>query len=210
MVATTRPLGARLDDQRGFTLVEFMIAALIMTIVLGGTVTLATQMQRSYSTELDDAALEQEARYALDWIARDLRSAGSDPYGIVADDQEVWLDPNGGGDTDDSIRIQSDIHDPDGVLDDDGENVTIELDPVARVITRTDANADDPSALAMTDAIFTDLKFTFLNAGRVATTNPKLVAYVQVEVTAQSEGSSAFLAQGKTVTLSTEVRLRTR
>src|SRR5688572_14756612 len=165
MVTTTTRRHVRFNDQQGFTLIEFMIAASIMSVVLGGTVMLATQMQQSYTSRLDGAVLEQEARYALDWIARDLRSAGSDPYGIVADDQEVWLDPDAGAVNDDSIRIQSDINGPDGVLDDEGENVTIALDPVNRVITRTDTNAADPSAQSMTDAIFTALKFTFLNAG---------------------------------------------
>ena len=69
-----------LCDARGFTLVEFMIAALITTAVLGGTVVLATQLQQGYSTQLDDVLVEQEARFALDWIARILRSAGSNPY----------------------------------------------------------------------------------------------------------------------------------
>jgi len=191
-------------------LIDFTIAALIMSIVLGGAIVLATQLQQSYSTRLDDAGVQQEARYALDWIARDLRSAGSDPYGIVADDQEIWLDPNAGAMPDDSIRIQSDIHLPDGVLDDEGENVTIALDPLNRVITRTDANADDPSAQPMTDAIFTALRFTFLNAGRVATTNPKLVAYVRIEVSAQSRARDPNTGEFTTATLATEVRLRTR
>lgn len=202
---TATPRQRRPDSEGGFTLVEFMIAALITTIVLGGTVGLATQLQQAYSTQLDDAAVEQEARYALDWIARDLRSAASDPYDIIADDQEVWIDPNGGLDTDDSIRVQADVNDPDGVLDGDGENVTIAFDSANNVITRLDANADDPAAVAMTDAIITDLRFTFLNNNRTATTSPALVAYVQVQVTAESRG-----ARSTTSTLSTEVRLRTR
>ena len=71
MVDTRRTTRRRtLGDARGFTLVEFMIAALIMTAVLGGTVMLASQLQQGYSTQLDDVVVEQEVRYALDWIAR--------------------------------------------------------------------------------------------------------------------------------------------
>ena len=191
--------------ESGFTLVEFMIAAAITTAVLGATVALAMQIQQAYSTQLDDAAAEQEARYALDWIARDLRSAGSDPYNIIPDNQEVWIDPNGGADTDDSIRVQADINNPDGVLDGDGENVTIAFDSVNNVITRLDANADDPAAVAMTEGIFTDLRFTFLNSAGAVTTSPTLVAYVQVEVTAESPGDRRTAS-----TLATEIRLRTR
>ena len=77
-----------LHGESGFTLVEFLISALIMSIVLGSAVGLATQIQAAYGTQYDDNVAEQEARYALDWIARDLRSAGSDAYGVIAEDQE--------------------------------------------------------------------------------------------------------------------------
>jgi Tfp pilus assembly protein PilW len=197
-------------DERGFTLVELMIAATLTTIALGSTIMLATQIQQAYGTQLDDATVEQEARYALEWIAKDLRSAASDPYEIIADEQEVWLDPNAGADTNDSIRVQADINPPDGDILDEGENVTIALDPVNGVITRQDANAADPAALAMTEAIFTDLSFAFLNASRAVTTSSKLVAYVQVQVTAQSRGRNPHTGAFTSSTLATEVRLRTR
>jgi len=183
MVAKPVTTRARLAGDQGFTLVEFMIAALIMSFVLGGTVMLATQMQQAYSTQLDDAALEQEARYALDWIARDLRSAASDAYYEIDEDQEFVIDPNGGGDPDDSLQIQADINPPDGLIDDNGEDITIELDPLTRIITRYDAIADDTEE--MTDGIFTDLQFTFLDSTRTVTANPQSVSYVQVQVTAE-------------------------
>jgi type IV pilus assembly protein PilW len=199
---------ARFTSDQGFTLVEFMIAALVMSFVLGSTVMLAMQMQQAYSTHLDDVALEQEARYALDWIARDLRSAGSDAYYQINASQEFFIDPNGGADPDDSIRFQADINPPDGVLDDPGENVTIALDPVNRVITRLDTNAAVTET--MTDAIFTDLQFTFLDSTRTVTANPQAVAYVRVRVTAQSRAWNPNLGAFPSSTLSTEVRLRTR
>jgi prepilin-type N-terminal cleavage/methylation domain-containing protein len=198
----------RLVSEKGFTLVEFMIAALVMSFVLGGTVMLATQLQQSYSTQLDDAALEQEARYALDWIARDLRQAASDPYHEIDSDQELFIDPNGGGDPDDSIRIQADINPPDGVLDDDGENVTIEFDAVNGVITREDTVASTTED--MTDGIFTDLQFTFLDGGHTATTDPSNVVYVRVQVTAQSRAWNSNLGERPSFTLAKEVRVRTR
>ena len=196
-------------NECGFTLVEFMIAAALTTIVLGSTLMLATQIQQSYGTQLDDAAVEQEARYVLDWIARDLRSAGSDPYLVIPPAQGVWLDPNGGADDDDSIRVEADINPPDGVLD-DGEDITIAFDPANSVITRQDHNAADPSAVAMTEAIFTDLSFTFLNASRAETTQSTLVAFVQVQVTTQSRARNPFTGAFTTSTFATDVRLRTR
>lgn len=197
--------------ERGFTLIEFMIAAAIMSAVLGATVALAVQIQEGYGTQLDDVAVEQEARYALDWIARDLRSAGSDPYLAILNAEEIWLDPNGGADTDDSIRIQADINLPNGVIDGRGENVTIAFDSVNGLITRQDWNdPDDATAVAMTEAIFTDLSFTYLDASRTVTANSELVAYIRVQVTAQSRARNRITGEFTTSTLATEVRLRTR
>jgi Tfp pilus assembly protein PilW len=211
MVATPpQPRRRQLASESGFTLVEFMIAAAIMTAVLGATVALATQIQQSYGTQLDDATAEQEARYALDWIARDLRSAASDAYEIIADNQEVWLDPNAGVDDDDSIRVQADVNPPDGVLDDEGENVTIALDTANNVITREDPNAADPAALAMTEAIITDLSFTYLDDTRAETADSEAVAFIQVQVTAQSRARNPVTGEFTSSTLATEVRLRTR
>ena len=191
-----------------------MIAGLIMSIVLGGTIALATQIQKAYGNQLDDVAVEQEARFALDWIARDLRSAGSDPYDIIPNNQEVWIDPNAGPDANDSIRVQADSANPgpDGDILDPGENVTITIAGASpnMFITRQDPNAADPAALAMTEAIFTDLTFSYLNAAHAATANSELVTYVQVQVTAQSRARNPNTLQFTTSTLSTEVRLRTR
>ena len=211
MVARVRSVAGRGVAEGGFTLIEFMIAAAISTMVLGGVVALATQIQQAYGTQLDDVAVEQEARYALDWIVRDLRSAGSDPYEIVDSTEEIWLDPNGGADTDDSIRIQADVNPPDGDILDERENVTIAFDSVKGVITRQDANdPDDATAVAMTEAIFTDLSFTPLDASRAATASSQLVAYIQVQVTARSRARNPVTGEYTTSTLATEVRVRTR
>ena len=196
-----------MTSAEGFTLVEFMIAAFIMSLVLGSTVMLATQMQQVYSTQLDDAALEQEARYALDWIARDIRSAASDPYHAVDADDEFTIDPNGGGD-DNSIQTRADINPPDGLIDDTGEDITIELDEDTGIITRYDAVTDDTEE--MTDSIFTGLQFTFLDLTRTVTADAAAVAYVHVEVTAESRAWNPNLGRRPSATLSTEIRLRTR
>lgn len=194
-------------DESGFTLIELLISSLIMSLVLGGSVALATQVQRAYQMDLDNVAVEQEARYALDWIARELRSAASDPYGVIPVDQRIWIDPNGGAVADDSIRIQADINPVDGDIADPGENVTIDLNGGS--IRRRDVNNGNV-ALPMTDAIFTDLGFTFLDASRTPTADSTLVAYIGVTVTAQSRGRNFYTGGNTSSTLSTDVRVRTR
>jgi hypothetical protein len=220
-----RAIGRRmLRDARGFTLIEFMIACLITTAVLGGTVMLASQLQQGYATQLDDVLVEQEVRYALDWITRILRSAGSNPYNVATspcptagtDFAAIRIDPDGDG-TDDDIRIQADISPPNGILGGDsggncieeGEDVTIAHDADALTITREDNNID-AAPEAMTEPIISELIFTYLDASRNVTTNPDAVTYVQVQVTGRSKTYNTILGEYPETTLTTDVHIRTR
>lgn len=225
VAAYQQPGGNRtLRDARGFTLVEFMIACLITTAVLGGTVMLASQLQQGYSTQLDDVLVEQEVRYALDWITRILRSAGSNPYSLNTSPcptvgtafQAIRIDPDGDG-TDNDIRIQADISPPNGILGgtvagtctEEGEDVTIAHDAAALTITQDDNNTvGGPEA--MTEPIITELEFTYLDAARNVTTNPDLIAYVALQVTGRSKSYNTILGEYPETTLNTEVHIRTR
>jgi Tfp pilus assembly protein PilW len=128
-------------NERGFTLAELLIASVVTLLVLGGAVAATSQVQVSYRRQIEDAAAEQEGRYALEWVSRLIRSAGNNPYSLPpasppADpstqipecppapvlpgdptQEYSWLimDPNGDGD-DFDIRIQTDSNPPDGRL----------------------------------------------------------------------------------------------
>lgn len=222
MVNICRPRPSGCD--RGFTLVEFMVAMAITTAVLGGTVLLASQIQQAYTTQLDDVAVEQEVRFALDWIARQLRSAGSNPYSVTTSPcpaagtafAPIRIDPDGDG-QDDDIRIQADISPPNGSLGgaatgnctEQGEDVTIAHDPAALTITWRDNNTD-VAVRVMTEPVIANLEFTYLDSARNVTTNPDLIAYVQVQITGRSEAFHSILGEQKETTLETEVHLRTR
>jgi hypothetical protein len=226
MVATDQQPGGNrtLRDARGFTLVEFMIACLITTAVLGGTVMLASQLQQGYSTQLDEVLVEQEVRYALDWITRILRSAGSNPYSLNTSPcpvvgtpfQAIRLDPDGDG-MDNDIRIQADISPPNGILGgnvagtctEEGEDVTIAHDEDALTITLQDNNIDDAPE-AMTEPIITALEFTYLDSARNVTADVDLIAFVRVQVTGRSKTYNTSLGEYPETTLNTEVHLRTR
>ena len=192
-----------LNGDDGFTLIEFLIAMAITTVVLGATVGLAASIQQAYTADLDDVAVEQEVRYALDWVARYVRSAGSNPYSCAVF-QPIWLDPNGNG-ADDDVRVQADINPPDGDCTDSEEDVTIALDPVARVIT-LDTGA---GAVAMTDPIITNLQFTYLNDAHNPTAAESQIAYVLIAVTGRSKGRDTNTGFTQ-FTLSSEVRIRVR
>lgn len=227
MVSAQRSIGVRSRSQRGFSLVELMIVAGITAAVIGAAVTLATNVQTVYSYQLDDAGVQQEARFALDWIERTLSRAGSNPYNITISACPVAattfaalrLDPD--GDTiHDDVRVQADVNPPNGLLigqagactgagAESGEDVTIAHDAVNSTMTRRDM-ATDAAPVAVTDGVFTQLLFTYLTANRVVTTTPAAIAYVQVNLTGRSRSRNPFTGQFTTFTYRSEVRVRAR
>src|SRR6185436_3135953 len=137
-------------NDRGFTLVELLVATMITTVVLGGAVMLTSQVQVSFRRQIEDSAGEQEGRYALDWVSRLIRGAGNNQSGLVfpatsscpeAGTPYSWviMDPDADGLNDD-IRLQSDSNPPDGILggaacDQKNEDVTVSYDPETSSIT---------------------------------------------------------------------------
>ena len=66
-------------DERGFTMIELMIAMLVSMLVLGSAASVISAVQNTYAHQMDDATVEQEARFAMDWIRRTIEQAGSNP-----------------------------------------------------------------------------------------------------------------------------------
>lgn len=91
-----RPLRDVLRDPGGFTLVEIIVATLLSTIVLGGALMIFNSQQRNARTERLLVELQQNARYAIDMVSREIQTAaqGMDPtaeFGVVA-----MIDGSGG------------------------------------------------------------------------------------------------------------------
>jgi Tfp pilus assembly protein PilW len=212
-------------DERGFTLVEMMIAAALTMVVVGAAVALATAVQNSYAYEVDDAAVQQEARFALDWISRTIAEGGSNPYDIggavpaadscTAEEPGFEFDPDGDGQNDD-LRVLSDSTVPNGLLggddmdcDEDSEDVTI-AHADDNTITRTDPTLNGGAAEAMTDNVVTDLTFTYLDSSRTVTTDEDTLAYVQISLTVTSKTRNVYTNQNTSYTYTSEVRVRSQ
>jgi Tfp pilus assembly protein PilW len=234
MVNHSWSIGGRAADERGFSLVELMIVGLITAMIVGSAIAMSTQVNKTYSHQLNDAAVQQEARFALEWITRVLSAAGSNPYAIVNSAcpvpgtpfTPIWLDPNGNGVQDD-VRVHADVTRPNGLLlglagacNEQGEDVTIGIQanaaPAANAITRFD-RAVDAAAVPITDQVFTRLRFTYLTAARAVTVNPAQIAYVQVDLTgrtrSQIDGAGRHVQGAGTFTTwayRSEVRVRAR
>lgn len=67
----------RIDRKnRGVTLIELMIVLVIAAILVGGVYSLFITQQRSYAVQDQVAGVQQDARAALNIMARDIRMAG--------------------------------------------------------------------------------------------------------------------------------------
>ncbi|MEX2272364.1 MAG: prepilin-type N-terminal cleavage/methylation domain-containing protein [Vicinamibacterales bacterium] len=211
------------SDSTGYTLAELLVAMAVGSLVVGSAVMLTGQIQKSYGSQLDGAAVQQEARYAMDWITRALQSAGSNPSSLNVAEcpaagttfRAIRRDPNADAVNND-VRIHADINPPNGLLGglaggcvEAGEDVTIAHDVANRTITRRDNNVG-AAAVPMSDTVITQLLFQYFRASGAAATTDDGVATVRVTITARTPAIDAYTGQPVNFTITSDVRMRAR
>jgi len=67
----------------GFTLIEIMVAVAILGILISGIVSAFSGQMRIHGTQQKVCAMQQNARAAMYYLARELRMAGYDPVGCA-------------------------------------------------------------------------------------------------------------------------------
>lgn len=70
------PSAAAVCPQRGFSLVEILIAMTLSVLLLGGVMTLFANSRKTYESNERLARLQENGRFALDQMMYDIRSAG--------------------------------------------------------------------------------------------------------------------------------------
>ena len=87
----------RNDRQWGFTLVELMVALTISIVLLGGVLKVYANSKQTYRVQEALSRLQENGRYAIEFLARDVRTA--DFWGCVSDSTSVTnnLNPNNPG-----------------------------------------------------------------------------------------------------------------
>ena len=225
-----------LRSQRGFTLMELLIASVVTVIVLGMSVALTSQIQGGYRRQLEDSAGEQEARYALDWIGRYIRGAANNPAGasttqcpgppldpipIHPGNRAVQFDPDD-DDIDNDVRLLTDANPPDGLFGgpdaagdctQSGEDVTISLDSDNNTILFLDNNTGG-AVSTRTDTVIEDLRFIYRNSAHAVldtlVDSPAQVVYIETRITIRTRTVDAATGLPVTRTLSSEVKIRSR
>ena len=207
-------------QENGFTLMELLVASVCTMIVLGSAVSLTSQIQTGYRRQLENSAGEQEARYALDWIGRYLRTAGNNPFNVTSSECPgantaffgLIFTP---GNTS-QLTVQSDSNPPDGKVggvtgacNQANEHVTISYDATNKTIIFLD-EAVGSTATTRTDNVIDGLQFIYLDSTRTPTTVQANVFYVQTQITIRSRTMNGSSGAPDTRVLSSEIRVRGR
>ena len=90
-----------MNKQSGFSLIEIMIALLIGVFLLGGMLQIFSVSQQTYRMQSNLARLQENGRFALDFLAHDIRMVGY--WGCMTSSTS---DISGIDGTHDSITIQ--------------------------------------------------------------------------------------------------------
>jgi Tfp pilus assembly protein PilW len=218
-----------LRNERGFTMIELLIASVTMVVVLGGAVAITSQVQQGYRRQLEDSAAEQEARYALDWIGRYIRAADNNPFTVVTTNcpanntafRAVRFDPDLDGE-DNDVRLMTDANPPDGLVGgaapgactQANEDVTISHNTVDNTIVFRDNNTGG-AVTTRTDTVIERLEFIYRNAARAVldsslVANQPNVFYIETRITIRTRTVNATTGQPETRVLSSEVKVRSR
>ena len=212
---------------RGMTYVEMLMVAIVLTLIGGAVFTLMNQSQRSYQSQQDLSEAVQQAGNAMDQIITTLRQAGNDSLEFFEDEDPPFghthsglfpIEISGTG----SIQINSDITgsigsgsgiyhpgDPDGTLDQYYEKVVIRYDSGAQSLYIDIGEGEDVLAENITT-----FGLTYYDIAGTQLTDPanneKDIARVQVQLVAETENPDLQTDKPLSVTLQSEVMLRSK
>ena len=193
------------NNEKGFTLVELMIAMVISAIVMTSVYSVYSAQQRSYIVQEGVAAMHQNLRAAMYFMEREIRMAGCDPTGaagagIQADSTATLIhftEDFRGKDTGDP---------PDGDTGDANEDISYfladaDLDGQSDDLVRDTGGVEANIEKVIAENI-QSLNFTYLDSSGATTAVFDNMRFVQITVVASSDDNS------QTDTLQTRIHAR--
>jgi prepilin-type N-terminal cleavage/methylation domain-containing protein len=182
-------------NARGFTLTELLVTFAVVGLVMAGVLSLLLQGQRTYSMGAARVEAQQNARVAIERMTHEIRAAG---YAPTASEFTAIVNP-----TETSLTLQNDWN-GDGVIGGSGEVVTYLFR--GTTLRRNAGGGAQPVVEGVER-----LRFAYLDAAGIATTDPKAIRTVEVSITTASEHAGASGSAGRVgVVMTTSVRLRNR
>ncbi len=193
--------GMRRKD-RGFTLVEMLVALAMFSIIVAAVGTVLVPLRRSYTTQEVAAGAQQTTRLAVDFMLNDIRLAGLDPIGEASagiEDASALLmqftidrAPQGG--------------EANGEIDEgEFERLTYAWDaPNQRLRLTYDAGTASSDTETLVDNV-SNLRFTYFDEDDVETTNVNDIRTVAITMTVEEPaGRDGMISR----TYNTRVRCR--
>jgi Tfp pilus assembly protein PilW len=127
----------KLSEEPGFTAIEFLISSLILLIISAAVFSMLSDVQRTASNQAEMQSVVNGSFIAFQTIERCIRQAGNNPSGIHGTGIKIINSTE--------MQIQSDLTgslgpgspdkgDPDGDVNDSGENISIRYNRAARSI----------------------------------------------------------------------------
>jgi type IV pilus assembly protein PilW len=164
----------RMGDQ-GFTVVEFLIACALLSVLMAAMVKFFTMINYTYTTQNAAANLQQVVRTGIDIMTQNIRMAGFNPFklpgvGIQADS------------SDDSIHFSYDENE-DGIIDD--ENDAEDDNEIVRYFhedNQLKRQIGDGNRMGLIDNV-SDLTFTYLDGNDQVTADTNAIKTVEISMT---------------------------
>jgi len=171
--------------ERGFTLIELLVVVALVGIVMAGIYSTYASQQKSYVTQDQVAAMQQNLRAAMYYMGREIRMAGCDPTGD-ANARILIAGPATLSFTLD-ITDNAGTGDPDGDTSDANENITYSLYTPADGIQKLGRATGIGGGVNRPVAENIDaLNFVYLDANGTITATLSDIRSVQVTIVART------------------------
>ena len=196
------------NSQSGFTIVEFLISALILLLVTSAVFTILSDIQRTAGYQTEVQSVLDNTKIAMQTVERYIRQAGNDPHNsglhgitiISANEVQIRSDLKGSSGT-----SNPDKGDPDGDIADSGENVTIRHNERSHSLEIV----PDGGAPQIVAANIAGLSFEYYDSSGNPTTTGDDVRKIAVTISGTSLLPNPQTRRVFGVTLSSEVKVLT-
>jgi Tfp pilus assembly protein PilW len=191
-------------DQAGSTLVEFLIASLILLAVSSAVFEMLSETQRVAGYQAEVQSVLNNTRIAIQTVERYVRQAGNDPLvrgfsGITvvsAKEVRIRSDRTGSSGTGKG--------DPDGDTDDPGENITIRINEKSgslEIVPQT-----GPAQIVAN--YITDLSMKYYDARGNPTTDGRKIRRIAITILGSTRQPDPKTGRSFGLTLSENIRVR--
>lgn len=156
--------------RKGFTVIEFLVAFALLSILLSGMIKLFYMLNQSYTTQNVAAGVQQVVRTGISIMTQNIRMAGYNPLKLA----DVGIQ---GPITANSIHFSYDLNEDGSITTANKEDITYLYED-----QKLKRQLGTGTPITFIDNV-TDFKFTYLDVFEQPTANPAAVKTVVISMT---------------------------